>query len=142
LNNDDVSEHFAHGQAKLLLGAISMKNQKLTEAEIDQFKLRYEKFDGTFDEKKNEIALSDIGTLYKKVIDLGGFREAVAEDFFKKNPSIGEMSLQDRANYEKYLFKFEKSENEPTKLKLTKSDGVTIDKLKPELLLSVPIFRI
>ena len=48
----------------------------------------------------------------------------------------------DRSNYEKYLFKFEKLDNEPTKLRLLESDGVKIDKLKPELLLPVPIFRI
>ena len=87
LSNDDATEHFAYGKADLLLGAISMKSKQLTETEINEFKTQYEKVVGPFDEKNNQISLSDIAVLYKKVIAIGGFREAVAENFFKKSPT-------------------------------------------------------
>jgi hypothetical protein len=72
--------------------------------------------------------------LYTKVRQLGGFREAVAEQAFKTNPKLGQLCIEDRHTYEKHCFKYEKMQSN-----FDSSIGVSVERLDPTLLKAVHI---
>ena len=140
----------------------------VTEDQIGEFRQSYlEKFlkESALSRDEDLVAfarenLKCLSCLYKIVKDLGGFREAVAE---QKWPEIvhkvdwpdtiierSEILRNPRQSakvarhiYEKYLFHYEKTVNPKTKLALTDpKHGVKLEDLDPSLMREVDVFEI
>ena len=126
-NIDELIKNISPDAANLTLAIETV--QKPAEAEVNDFKAKLTDSHLSPEDLKyrNENAEALL-MLYKIVTEkFQGFRETVAEQRWA-DPSLTKLFENPRQTYEKYLYRYEKTHNEPTKFRLDpQTDKVSID---------------